>query len=88
MKTFTSLFPGADALHRTIHHANNETRIAFYRLICAIYRRLSRLRACRFVKKKHDFRDFFLRTFFSAILLNFMIVKFNLLGESVQMPIH
>ncbi|ELY2589942.1 hypothetical protein [Cronobacter sakazakii] len=87
MKTFTSLSPSADALHRTIHHANNETRIAFYRLICAIYRRLSRLRACRFVKKSTISGIFFAHVF-SAILLNFMIVKFNLLGESVQMPIH
>ncbi|CCK10193.1 hypothetical protein BN126_332 [Cronobacter sakazakii 680] len=45
------------------------------------------MRACRFVKKSTISGIFFAHVF-SAILLNFMIVKFNLLGESVQMPIH
>ncbi|NCH23437.1 hypothetical protein EHJ09_14340 [Cronobacter turicensis] len=75
------------ALLRRIHQRHNETQIAFYRLIRTFYRRLSRFCACRFVKKRTIFGIFFTHVF-SAISLNVMIVKFNLLRDSVQMPIH
>nr|TWR37037.1 hypothetical protein FQY85_01245 [Cronobacter turicensis] len=75
------------ALHRRIHQRHNETQIAFYRLIRTISRRLSRFYIRRFVKKRTISGIFFTRIF-SAILLNVMIVKFNLSGDSVQMPIH
>ncbi|NCH85148.1 hypothetical protein C3E80_11040 [Cronobacter malonaticus] len=81
------LLTSISALLRRIYQQHNETQIAFYRLIRTIYRRLSRLIACSFVKKRTIFGIFFAYVF-SAILFNVMIVKFNLLGESVQMPIH